>query len=247
MRTGLIAEKLGMTRILTEKGEHVPVTLLKVDDCQVIDVKTKEKNGYTAVQVGVGHPKLKNVTKSMRGHFARAKVEPKRHLVEFRVADDAVLSVGDKIGVDHFVPGQHVDVAGTSIGKGFAGAMKRHNFGGLRASHGVSVSHRSHGSTGNRQDPGRVFKGKKMAGHLGCERVTIQNLLVFAVYPDKNIIAVRGAIPGNPGGVVYIKDAVKVKMPDNLPYPAKLMGAEPAVKAAETVSISEDNTEKAES
>lgn len=247
MRTGLIAEKLGMTRILTEKGEHVPVTLLKVDDCQVIDVKTKEKNGYTAVQVGVGHPKLKNVTKSMRGHFARARVEPKRHLVEFRVADDAVLSVGDRIGVDHFVPGQHVDVAGTSIGKGFAGAMKRHNFGGLRASHGVSVSHRSHGSTGNRQDPGRVFKGKKMAGHLGCERVTIQNLLVFAVYPDKNIIAVRGAIPGNPGGVVYVKDAVKVKMPDNLPYPAKLMGAEPAVKAVEAVSISEENTEKAES
>lgn len=247
MRTGLIAEKLGMTRILTEKGEHVPVTLLKVDDCQVVDVKTKEKNGYTAVQVGVGHPKLKNVTKSMRGHFARARVEPKRHLVEFRVADNAVLSVGDRIGVDHFVPGQHVDVAGTSIGKGFAGAMKRHNFGGLRASHGVSVSHRSHGSTGNRQDPGRVFKGKKMAGHLGCERVTIQNLLVFAVYPDKNIIAVKGAIPGNPGGFVYIKDAVKVKMPDNLPYPAKIMGAEPAVIVAETVSISEENTEKAES
>ncbi|MGN6671362.1 MAG: 50S ribosomal protein L3 [Candidatus Nucleicultricaceae bacterium] len=247
MRTGLIAEKLGMTRILTEKGEHVPVTLLKVDHCQVVDVKTKEKNGYAAVQIGAGQPKLKNVTKPMRGHFARSKVEPKRHMVEFRVADDAVLAVGDKIGVDHFVPGQRVDVAGTSIGKGFAGAMKRHNFGGLRASHGVSISHRSHGSTGNRQDPGRVFKGKKMAGHLGCERVTVQNLLVFAVYPDKNIIAVKGAIPGNPGGVVYIKDAVKSKMPDNLPYPAKIMGTGPVAKPAEPTVGTEDTTEKVES
>lgn len=249
MRTGLIAEKLGMTRILTEKGEHVPVTLLKVDHCQVVDVKTKEKNGYTAVQIGAGQPKLKNVSKPMRGHFARSKVEPKRHLVEFRVAPDAVLSVGDQIGVDHFVAGQHVDVAGTSIGKGFAGAMKRHNFGGLRASHGVSISHRSHGSTGNRQDPGRVFKGKKMAGHLGCERVTVQNLLVFAVYPDKNIIAVKGAIPGNPGGVVYIKDAVKVKMPENLPYPAKVKGiaSSPAKAESEVVSKVEDTTEKVES
>lgn len=223
MRTGLIAEKLGMTRILTEKGEHVPVTLLKVEDCQVVSVCTKEKNGYTAIQVGVGKAKVKNVSKSLRGHYSKAKVEPKKKLVEFRVAEDAVLNVGDKVSVEHFIAGQFVDVTGTSIGKGFAGVMKRHNFGGLRASHGVSVSHRSHGSTGQRQDPGRVFKGKKMAGHMGDEQVTVQNLKVYATYPDKGLIAIHGAIPGNPGGFVVIKDAVKKSGQKDLPYPAALV------------------------
>jgi large subunit ribosomal protein L3 len=223
MRTGLIAEKLGMTRVLTEKGEHVPVTLLRVQDCQVVGLKTKEKHGYTAIQLGIGKVKTKNLSKQMRGHFAKVKVEPKANLAEFRVAEDALLSVGDKISVEHFISGQYVDVTGTSIGKGFAGVMKRHNFGGLRATHGVSVSHRSHGSTGNRQDPGRVFKGKKMAGHLGAVKVTIQNLKIFATYPEKGLIAVHGAIPGNEGGIVFIRDAVKIGKQENLPYPAKVL------------------------
>lgn len=242
MRTGLLAEKVGMTRILTEKGEHVPVTLLKVDDCQVVAVRTKEKNGYTAIQVGVGKAKVKNVTKASRGTYAKAKIEPKKKLIEFRVSDEALLNVGDKISVEHFVAGQYIDVTGTSNGKGFAGAMKRHNFGGLRASHGVSVSHRSHGSTGNRQDPGRVFKGKKMAGHLGCERVTVQNLKIHATYPEKGLIAVVGAIPGNPGGFVTIRDAVKRKMPADLPFPAALIkaGAEGGSKMSVTDSPKQD-------
>lgn len=231
MRTGLIAEKLGMSRLLTEKGEHIPITLLKVDNCQVVATKTAEKNGYTAVQLGVGIAKIKRLSKAMRGHFAKAKVEPKRKLVEFRVSEDGLLNVGDQLSVEHFLNGQYVDVTGISIGKGFAGAMKRHNFGGLRASHGVSVSHRSHGSTGQRQDPGKVFKGKKMAGHLGDEQVTIQNLEVVLTDSERGLIGIRGAIPGNPGGYVLIRDAVKKKSLKDLPYPAALITtASPAME-----------------
>src|SRR3984893_766506 len=180
MRTGLIARKLGMTRVFTDEGTHVPVTVLQIDNCQVVAVRTLEKDGYTALQLGVGAAKVKNVTKPQRGHFAKAKVEPKRRLVEFRVSEDALVEVGAEITAAHFVPGQYVDVVGTSIGKGFAGGMKRHNFSGLRATHGVSVSHRSLGSTGQRQDPGKTFKNKKMAGHLGAERVTTQSLEIVA-------------------------------------------------------------------
>jgi large subunit ribosomal protein L3 len=223
MRTGLIAEKLGMSRLLNEKGEHIPVTLLKVDNCQVVATKTLEKDGYTAVQLGVGTRKVSRLTKAMRGHFAKAKVEPKKKLVEFRVAPEALLNVGDQLSVEHFINGQKVDITGTSIGKGFAGAMKRHNFGGLRASHGVSVSHRSHGSTGQRQDPGKVFKGKKMAGHLGVEQVTVQNLEVVLTDPERGLIGIKGAVPGNPGSYVFIHDAVKIKAPEGLPYPAALL------------------------
>lgn len=209
MRTGLVAQKLGMTRLFTTDGEHIPVTVLKVDSCQVIQSKTLEKEGYTALQIGVGERKAKNTTKPLRGHFAKAKVEPKRKIVEFRVDSQNLLDVGTEIRVDHFTSGQLVDVTGTSIGKGFAGGMKRHNFGGLRASHGVSVSHRSHGSTGNRQDPGRVFKGKKMAGHLGAERVTVQNLKVERVDVDQGLLLVRGAVPGSDGSFVMVRDAIK--------------------------------------
>ena len=224
MRTGLIAQKVGMSRLFTEEGEHVPVTVLKVDNCQVVAVRTAEKDGYTAVQLGVGKAKVKNVTKAMRGHFAKARVEPKRKLAEFRVSPDALVEVGAEIGADHFVPGQFVDVTGTSIGKGFAGAMKRHNFGGLRASHGVSISHRSHGSTGNRQDPGKVFKGKKMAGHMGDRRVTTLNLKVVATDAERGLIMVRGAVPGAEGGYVLVRDAVKRPVPEGVPFPAALRG-----------------------
>ncbi|HUX78590.1 MAG TPA: 50S ribosomal protein L3 [Alphaproteobacteria bacterium] len=223
MRTGLIAEKLGMSRLLTEKGEHIPITLLKVSDCQVVSTKTAAKDGYTAVQLGVGKAKVKRTSKALRGHFAKAKVEPKKKVVEFRVSEDALLNVGDSLSVEHFLNGQYVDVTGTSIGKGFAGVMKRHNFGGLRASHGVSVSHRSHGSTGQRQDPGKVFIGKKMAGHMGDVRVTVQNLKVVLTDPERGLIGILGAVPGNPGGFVLIKDAVKKKAPKDLPYPAGLI------------------------
>lgn len=222
MRTGLIAEKVGMTRLFTEEGTHVPVTVLKVDGCRVVAARTKERDGYVALQVGVGRIKTKNVTKPMRAHFAKAKVEPRRKLVEFRVADDAVVDVGAELSVEHFVPGQFVDVTGTSIGKGFAGSMKRHNFGGLRASHGVSISHRSHGSTGGRQDPGRVFKNKKMAGHMGAVTVTTQNLKVIQTDPARGLIMVMGAVPGADGGFVTITDAAKRKRPDGVPYPAAL-------------------------
>jgi len=225
MRSGLIAQKLGMTRIFTDEGEHVPVTVLKVDNCQVVAVRTEDKDGYTAVQLGAGAIKVKNVTKPMRGHFAKARVEPKRKLVEFRVTPDALIDVGAELSVAHFVPGQFVDVQGTSIGKGFAGAMKRWNFGGLRATHGVSVSHRSHGSTGNRQDPGKVFKNKKMAGHLGDETVTVMNLKVVSVDESRGLILVKGAVPGSEGGWVKIRDAVKRKQPDGLPFPAAIKAA----------------------
>jgi len=222
MRTGLIAQKMGMTRVFADDGSHVPVTVLKVDNCQVVSVRTKDKDGYTAVQLGVGKAKVKNVSKPMRGHFAKAKVEPKRKLVEFRVDDKAMLEVGAELSVEHFLPGQFVDVAGTSIGKGFAGVMKRWNFAGLEASHGVSISHRSHGSTGNRQDPGRTFPGKKMAGHLGDKRITVQNLKVVSTDEAKGLILIQGAVPGHNGAWVLVRDAVKHDAPKGAPTPAGL-------------------------
>jgi large subunit ribosomal protein L3 len=232
VRSGLVAQKVGMTRLFTPEGEHVPVTVLKVDACQVVAVKTQEKDGYSAVQLGSGTAKVKNVPKPMRGHYAKAKVEPKRKLVEFRVSADAVIEVGAELSVEHFIAGQYVDVTGTSIGKGFAGGMKRWNFGGLRATHGVSVSHRSLGSTGNRQDPGKTFKNKKMAGHLGDVRVTTQNLKVVQTDGARGLIMIRGAIPGAPGGWVLIRDAVKKKQPKDLPFPAALRGGAAAAENA---------------
>ena len=222
MRTGLIAQKLGMTRVFADDGAHVPVTLLKVAGCQVIAVRTEEQNGYNAVQLGLDKAKVKNVSKAQRGHFAKAKVEPKKKIAEFRVDKDALLEVGAELSAEHFVTGQFVDVTGTSIGKGFAGGMKRWNFGGLRATHGVSVSHRSLGSTGQRQDPGRTFKGKKMAGHMGSERVTTQNLKVVGTDPALGIVMVKGAVPGHEGSYVLIKDAVKRALPKEAPFPAAL-------------------------
>src|ERR1700742_346236 len=222
MRTGLLAQKLGMTRIFAADGSHVPVTVLKVEDCQVVAVRTDEKNGYNAVQLGVGKAKVKNVSKAQRGHFAKAKIEPKQKMCEFRVSKDNLLEVGAELSVAHFVDGQFVDVIGTTIGKGFAGSMKRWNFGGLRATHGVSVSHRSHGSTGNRQDPGRTFPGKKMAGHLGVERVTTQNLKIVQTDAEQGLIYVQGAGPGHEGSYVMVKDAVKRALPKEAPKPAAL-------------------------
>jgi large subunit ribosomal protein L3 len=227
VRTGLLAQKLGMTRVFTDEGNHIPVTILKVDNCQVVAVRNREVDGYTALQVGVGIAKTKNVSKPQRGHFAKAKVEPKARLAEFRVSEDALLEVGAEITTANFIPGQYVDVTGVSIGKGFAGAMKRHNFGGLRASHGVSISHRSHGSTGQRQSPGKTFKNKKMAGRLGGERVTIQSLEVIATDPERGVLVIKGSVPGSPGGFVLVKDAVKRKLPDGLPFPAALRQAAP--------------------
>src|ERR687897_285425 len=200
MRTGILAQKLGMTRLFDPEGGHVPVSVLRVDDCEVVAARRPERDGYAAVQLGVGRAKAKNVSKPMRGHFAKSKVTPKSRLAEFRVSEDALLEPGAALSVGHFVVGQYVDVCGTSIGKGFAGAMKRWGFKGLRASHGVSVSHRSHGSTGNRQDPGKVFKGKKMAGHMGDRRVTVQNLEVVGVDKERGLVLVRGAVPGARGG-----------------------------------------------
>ncbi|CCQ74606.1 50S ribosomal protein L3 [Magnetospira sp. QH-2] len=225
MRSGLIAQKVGMTRVFREDGTHVPVTVLKVDGCQVVAQRTEERDGYTAVQLGAGQAKVKRVSKAMRGHFAKAKVEPKQKVVEFRVDPANLIDVGAELSTEHFVAGQMVDVTGTSIGKGFAGAMKRHNFGGLRASHGVSISHRSHGSTGQCQDPGRVFKGKKMAGHMGARRTTTQNLEVVSADSEAGLLLVRGPVPGPKSGWVMIKDAVKVAMPDGLPTPAALKTA----------------------
>jgi len=232
MRSGIIAKKVGMTRLFLEDGKQVPVTVLQLDGLQVTAQRTEEKDGYTAVQLGAGSAKVKRVSKAMRGHFAAAKVEPKRKLVEFRVPADGLIEVGAEISAEHFLEGQKVDVTGTSIGKGFAGAMKRHNFGGLRASHGVSVSHRSHGSTGQCQDPGRVFKGKKMAGHLGAARVTVQSLKVVASDADKGLILIHGAVPGHKGAYVLVKDAVKRAAPEGLPFPAALKGAAPAAEEA---------------
>lgn len=222
MRTGLLAQKMGMTRIFAADGNHVPVTVLKVDHCQVVAVRTDETNGYNAVQLGVGKAKVKNVSKAQRGHFAKAQVEPKKKLAEFRVSKENLLEVGAELSAAHFIAGQFVDVVGTTIGKGFAGSMKRWNFHGLRATHGVSVSHRSHGSTGNRQDPGRTFPGKKMAGHLGVERVTTQNLTVASTDEAEGLLLIRGAVPGHDGGYVLVSDAVKRKAPKGLPFPAAL-------------------------
>ena len=223
MRTGVIAKKLGMTRMFKEDGTHVPVTVLHLDEVQVVDVRTTERDGYSAVQLGIGRAKVKNVTRPNRGHFARAKVEPKRRLAEFRVPADAVLEPGAMLSAAHFVVGQKVDVTGTSKGKGFAGAMKRWNFRGLEASHGVSVSHRSHGSTGNRQDPGRTFKNKKMAGHLGQERVTTLNLEIAGVDAERGLVMVRGAVPGAPSGFVLVRDAVKKARHADVQFPAGLL------------------------
>ena len=209
MRSGVIAQKVGMTRVYNDAGEHVPVTVLRMDGCQVVAQRTIEKNGYTALQLGAGQSKVKNTTKALRGHFAVASVEPKAKLAEFRVSEDNLLEVGTEIKAGHFAAGQLVDVTGTTIGKGFAGAMKRHGFGGLRATHGVSVSHRSHGSTGSRQDPGKVFKNKKMAGHMGQTRVTTQNLEVVSTDEDRGLILVKGAVPGSKGAWILVRDAVK--------------------------------------
>ncbi len=233
MRTGVIAKKEGMTRIFDGEGRHVPVTVLKLDSCQVIAVREQGKHGYTAVQLGAGKAKVKNVSKAQRGHFAKSKVEPKSKIAEFRVAPENILEVGAELDVNHYVPGQYVDVTGTSKGKGFAGVMKRWNFAGLRATHGVSISHRSHGSTGQRQDPGKVFKNKKMAGHLGDETVTTQNLQIVAVDAEDGLILIKGAIPGAINGWVLISDAVKRERPKEAPIPAGLKTAAASAKAAE--------------
>jgi len=229
MRSGVIARKVGMTRVFDDNGLHVPVTVLKLDNVQVVAVRDKEKDGYTALQLGAGLAKAKNTTKPMRGHFAKANVLPKSKLAEFRVSADAVVEVGSTLVASHFVPGQKVDVVGTTQGKGFAGAMKRHNFGGLRASHGVSISHRSHGSTGQCQDPGKVFKGKKMAGHMGAVRNTTQNVKVVAVDDEDEIILLLGAVPGPKNGWVLVSDAVKAARPEDAPFPAGLYSESAAV------------------
>src|SRR5690349_5543130 len=235
MRSGVIAQKVGMTRVFTDAGEHIPVTVLKLDNCQVVAHRTKEKNGYVAVQLGSGAAKVKNVSKAERGHFAVAKVEPKRKVVEFRVSDDALIPVGAELTADHFVVGQFVDVSGTTTGKGFAGGMKRWNFGGLRATHGVSVSHRSIGSTGGRQDPGETFKNKKMPGHMGVDRVTTLNLRVVQTDVERGLILVEGAVPGSKGGWISVRDAVKKPLPKEAPKPGKfkVAGGEAAEAPAE--------------
>ena len=240
-RSGLIAQKLGMTRVFQEDGSHVPVTVLHIDVCQVVDQRTMERDGYNAVQLGAGKAKVKNVGQAMRGHFAKAEVEPKRRLAEFRVSEDALIEIGAQMSPAHFAKGQYVDVAGTSIGKGFAGAMKRWGFAGLRASHGVSISHRSHGSTGQCQDPGKVFKGKKMAGHLGAGRVTMQNLEVVDADVEAGLLLIKGSIPGPKSGWVMIKDAVKKALPKDAPIPAGLIeqpvdDAEPAAEVTDEVA-----------
>ncbi len=231
MRSGVIAKKVGMTRLFMEDGKQIPVTVLQLDNLQVVAQRTAEKDGYTAVQLGAGTAKAKRTSKAMRGHFAAAKVEPKRKIVEFRVAEDNLIEVGAEISANHYLDGQFVDVSGTSIGKGFAGAMKRHNFGGLRATHGVSISHRSHGSTGQCQDPGKVFKGKKMAGHMGAAKVTTQNLQVVRTDADRGLVFIKGAVPGSKGGWVTIKDAVKKAAPADLPLPAGIKTADVAAEA----------------
>ena len=246
LRSGIIAKKLGMTRLFMEDGKQIPVTVLQLDNLQVVAQRTSEKDGYSAVQLGAGTAKVKRVSQAMRGHFAAANVEPKRKIAEFRVAPENMIDVGEEITADHYFSGQFVDVSGTSIGKGFAGAMKRHNFGGLRASHGVSVSHRSHGSTGQCQDPGKVFKGKKMAGHMGSARVTTQNLQVVKTDAERGLIMVKGAVPGSKGGWVTVKDAVKKAVPENVIRPAALRSAaEAAAKAAEAAAAAAAAEEEA--
>jgi len=241
MRSGVIAQKVGMTRVYNDAGEHVPVTVLRMENCQVVAQRTQEKNGYTALQLGVGLAKVKNTPKAMRGHFATASVEPKSRVAEFRVSPDNLVDIGVEITADHFVAGQKVDVTGTSVGKGFQGVMKRHNFGGGRATHGNSVSHRAHGSTGNNQDPGRVFKGKKMAGHMGATRVTTQNLEIVSTDTDRGLILIRGAVPGAKGSWIMVRDAVKHPLPDNAPKPAAIRAsaAKNEAPAAEEAPASE--------
>ena len=244
-RTGVISEKLGMSRVFNDAGEHVPVTVLRVDNCQVIAQRTPDAGGYVALQLGAGRVKVKNTSRAQRGHFAKSRVEPKRHLAEFRVSEDALLDVGAMLGADHFATGQFVDAVGTSIGKGFAGSMKRHNFAGLRASHGVSVSHRAHGSTGQCQDPGKVFKGKKMAGHLGNARATVQNLEVVATDAARGLIMVKGGVPGPKGGVILLSDAKKRSLPDDVPFPAGLL-EQPEPEAEEAAApVAEAEAESA--
>jgi len=233
MRTGVITQKVGMTRVFTEAGEQIPVTVLKLDNCQVVAQRTAEKNGYTAVQLGSGRAKVQRASKALRGHFARAEVEPKKKTVEFRVSPENLIDVGAELTADHFVAGQYVDVTGTTIGKGFAGVIKRHHFSGGRASHGNSVSHRAHGSTGQRQDPGKVFKGKKMAGHLGDDRVTTLNLKVVRTDVERGLILVDGAVPGAKGGWILVRDAVKRPLPKGVPTPGAFRKREAAAAAAD--------------
>jgi large subunit ribosomal protein L3 len=235
MRTGVIAKKLGMARFFDEAGTHVPVTVLSLEGCTVVAQRTQDKDGYVALQLGAGAKKPKNTSKAMRGHFAKAEVEPKRELAEFRVSEDMLIDVGAELTADHYLAGQKIDVTGTTVGKGFQGAMKRWNFGGMRATHGVSVSHRAHGSTGQRQDPGKTFKGKKMAGHLGQETVTTLNLTVWRVDVERGLILVKGAVPGTEGDFVKIRDAVKKAAPAGIPTPGafRKAGEEPKAPAAE--------------
>ena len=250
LRSGIIAKKVGMTRLFMEDGKQIPVTVLQLDKLQVVAKRTTETDGYTAVQLGAGTAKVKRTSQAMRGHFAAAKVEPKRKVAEFRVAPENLIEVGEEITANHYFEGQFVDVSGTSIGKGFAGAMKRHNFGGLRATHGVSISHRSHGSTGQCQDPGKVFKGKKMAGHMGAAKITTQNLQVVRTDADRGLIMVKGAVPGSKGGWVTVKDAVKKPTPENVIYPAGLKSMKEeaerlAAEAAAAAAAEEEAAAKA--
>lgn len=245
MRCGVIARKLGMSRIFNDKGDHVPVTVLRLEDVEVLSTRSIKKDGYIAVQLGFNNKKLKNVTKPLKGFFAKAKSEPKEKVLEFRVSEDALLNIGDKISVNHYIPGQKIDVVGISQGKGFAGSMKRHNFGGMQASHGVSISHRAHGSTGNSQDPGRTWKGKKMAGQYGNVRVTTQNLTVVKLLDDDNLILVEGSVPGSKNGIVTITDAVKYNVPKDAPFPAGLRSSENSNDAKEELAqVSEQNSNK---
>ncbi|MBU1386200.1 MAG: 50S ribosomal protein L3 [Alphaproteobacteria bacterium] len=239
-RTGVIAKKLGMTRIFAEDGAHVPVTVLQLDGCQVVGQRTQERDGYVALQLGAGARKAKRTNKAQRTVFANAEVEPKRIVAEFRVAEDALMDIGAELSADHFIAGQTVDIQGQTIGKGFAGAMKRWNFGGLRATHGVSVSHRSHGSTGNRQDPGKTFAGKKMAGHLGQETVTLQNLTVFRVDADRGLILIKGAVPGHDGSYVKVRDSIKKARPADAPFPGAVKSSGKAAAEAPAETPAED-------
>ncbi len=241
MRTGVIAKKLGMTRFFDEGGAHVPVTVLALDGCQVVAQRTQEKDGYVALQLGAGAKKVKNTSQGMRGHFAKALVEPKHTIAEFRVSEDNLIDVGAELTADHFVPGQRVDIQGTTIGKGFQGGMKRWNFSGLRATHGVSVSHRSLGSTGQRQDPGRTFKGKKMAGHLGVETVTTQNLTIVRIDVERGLLLVKGAVPGSEGSYVKVSDAIKKALPEGAPKPGgfRKTGEDKSAPAVEAASAPE--------
>jgi large subunit ribosomal protein L3 len=246
MRTGLIAKKLGMTRLFDEAGTHTPVTVLSLEGCAVTAHRTKEKDGYVALQLGAGAKKPKNTSKAERGHFAKALVEPKRHVVEFRVSEDNLIDVGAEFTADHFVAGQKVDVSGVTVGKGFAGAIKRWNFSGMRATHGVSVSHRAHGSTGQRQDPGKVFKNKKMAGHMGQDNVTTLNLTVFRVDVERGLILIKGAVPGTEGGFVKIRDAIKKALPEGVPTPGAIKRAQSAQTGHdETAALAETPAEEA--